>query len=130
MQWYVVLRASHFKYPPRPLKEISRFEKMNENTWSYFAKDLDYKENTSGFVKVFRREDAARRYYENAKGMDGEGSSVYLIFSNSLMKKGAAQKALGCILFGGYKKGEILEAYHYEQEKEKGRESEVEPGNQ
>jgi hypothetical protein len=129
MQWYVVLRTSYFKYPPRHLKEISRFRKMDENTWSYLAKDLDYKENAHGFVEVFKREDAARRCYENVKGMDGKGSSVYLIFAKSLTKKGAAQRALGCILFGGYKKGEILDAYHHEQEKENSLELEVKNGN-
>lgn len=113
MQWYVVLRVTHLKYPPRSLKAISRFERMNENTWSYFAKDLDFKENTNGFVQVFRREDAARKYYENVKGIDGEGSSVYLIYAHALMRKGAAKKALGCILFGAYRKGEILESYQY-----------------
>jgi hypothetical protein len=127
MRWYVVLRIVYQSYPPRLLKEISRFRRKNENTWMYIVKDVDYKENTYGFVDVFRREDAARRYYENSKGMDDEGS-IYLIFASAFLKRGAARKAIGTILFGGFSMGEILDDFHFEQENENANHSEERNG--
>ncbi len=129
MRWYAVLRAIYSQYPLRVAKEISKFKRMDENTWSYIAKDIDDKESTFGYIHVFRREDTARRFYDHAKGRDGEGSSLFLVFADSFPKRGAAQRALGGILGVGYKRGELLESYHYEQKGENERRVEADHGH-
>lgn len=113
MQWYVLLRRVPLSDQLRQLKKLSRFKRMNENTWSFMAQDVDYQANSDGFVQTFRREDVARRYYKNTKGIDGQNSSVYLIYAEAFTRKGAAKKALGCILSDWYQQGEIIDLYQH-----------------
>ena len=117
MDWYVVVDL-YRQGSARPLKKLTRVTKLDGKAWEYFAEDCDYKETGDGHIHVFKKEEAARRYYGNAKRVCGEESSSFLVYTNAFTKWGAAKKAIGLFLDDASSDGEILKSYHGNRKEE------------
>lgn len=111
-QRYVVLR--HTRENLRPVRKVWEFVPMDDRTWRFSAEDLDGKRNDHfGYLAVFDREDAARKYLASFRECDTEESTVALYYCKSFTRSGAVRMALSSIeLDKSGATGELLQSYY------------------